>query len=128
MLTRTEANGLTSLIAMAQMTGQLQTERASELIDIVVREATAPVDPNLAEIARLQKRVHEIEHPDRLTASEAVYGLLAWLTCRERALTVSAKHEAGQVVKLAEAFIAANNLGSVRPDYAKHLTHPKEPA
>lgn len=79
-----------------------------------------------ARIDEHRRVAHALGGADRLTAAEAVYGLLAWLTCRERVLTVSAKHEAGQVVKLAEMFIETNKLGSVRPDYAKHLTHPKE--
>lgn len=109
MLSRTEANGLTSLIAMAQVSGQLPTERASELIDIVVREATpvcpptpahrltdaeldrlasegvhhtaaaseiresrlaAAVHPNLAEIARLQKRAADLENAIAVSCAE----------------------------------------------------------
>ncbi|MCK5609198.1 hypothetical protein KAR91_45410 [Candidatus Pacearchaeota archaeon] len=60
-----------------------------------------------------------------LSGSEAVYGLLAWLTCRDEAVTFSAKHNANIAAELAKQFCEENNLPDPKDDYHARLIHPK---
>ncbi len=62
---------------------------------------------------------------DLLSASEAVYGLLGWLTCRDEPVTFSAKHNACIAADLAAKFCKANNLSEPKGDWSTHLIHPK---
>lgn len=62
---------------------------------------------------------------DTLSGSEAVYGLLAWLTCRDKAVTFSAKHNANIAAELAKQFCEENNLADPRDDYHTRLIHPE---
>lgn len=62
---------------------------------------------------------------DPLNGSEAVYGLLAWLTCRDEVVTFSAKHNAAIAAELADQFCKENNLANPRDDYHTRLIHPK---
>lgn len=62
----------------------------------------------------------------KLTAAEALYGFMGWLTCRETPVTFSANHEASTAAELVAEFCKVNNLGDVsREDWHKFLTHPK---
>ncbi len=63
---------------------------------------------------------------DKLTASEAVYGVLAHLSTRVVPITVSEKHDAGVLADIARDFCEANNLEDPREDYHKILVHPEE--
>lgn len=62
-----------------------------------------------------------------LSPSEAVYGLMGWLTSRDEAVTMSAHHEASTAAQLADEFCKANGLGDPRIGWEKHLTHPAGP-
>lgn len=63
---------------------------------------------------------------DKLTAAEALYGFMGWLTCREESVTVGANHECSGIPALIERFIKENNLDPVvRDDWYKILRHPK---
>lgn len=55
---------------------------------------------------------------DQMTASEAVYGLLAWLTTRDEAVTLSAKHDSAVAADLAAKFCEANDLPDPREHWA----------
>ena len=62
----------------------------------------------------------------KLTAAEALYGFMGWLTCREAPVTLSANHDAAIAAELVAEFCKVNNLGDVsREDWHKFLTHPK---
>lgn len=61
---------------------------------------------------------------DVLSASEAVYGLLAWLTCRDKPVTFSASHNAAIAAELADEFCKANDLPDPRENYHIRLKHP----
>ena len=61
---------------------------------------------------------------DLLSASEAVYGLLAWLTCRDTPVTFSATHDAAIAAELANEFCKVNCLPDPRADYHTRLIHP----
>lgn len=62
----------------------------------------------------------------RLSASEAVFGVLAALTCRTEAMTFGRTHHAGPAAEFAEAFCKANGLDKPRETWAENLTHPPE--
>ena len=61
----------------------------------------------------------------KLSASEAVYGFAAYLTCRDSPITASAKHDAAPMADLVAAFIQSNKLDDPRDNFADNLTHPK---
>lgn len=61
-----------------------------------------------------------------LTASEALYGFMGWLTSRKEVVTFSGSHEASTADKLVGRFCAANNLPSPRDDWLKELVRPRE--
>jgi len=63
---------------------------------------------------------------EKLSPSEAVYGILAFLSTRSKPITVSAKHDASILADIANDFCKANNLADPREDYHKILIHPKE--
>lgn len=59
-----------------------------------------------------------------LKGSEAVYGLLSWLTVRNEVVIFSAKHDAAIAANLAKEFCEANNLPDPRDGWQNNLTHP----
>jgi hypothetical protein len=61
---------------------------------------------------------------NELTASEAVYGLLGWLTSRNERVVLSGRDDASIAVDLAKSFCEANNLGEPREGWHHLLTHP----
>lgn len=70
--------------------------------------------------------MEQIMDDHKLTAAEALYGFMGWLTCREQAVTFGAHHEASTAAELVAEFCKANGLGDVsREDWHKFLTHPK---
>lgn len=60
-----------------------------------------------------------------LKGSEAVYGLLSWLTCRDKVVTLSAKHDAAVAAEVAKEFCEVNKLPEPRSGWTNNLTHPK---
>lgn len=65
-----------------------------------------------------------MEH--KLTATEALYGFVGWLTSRDEPVTFSAVHGATEAADLVAKFICENELADVsREDWYKFLNHPK---
>ncbi len=62
---------------------------------------------------------------DEMTASEAVYGFVAWLTTRDTAETFSAEHDAAPAADLVAEFCKTNGLAEPRDDWTDRLTHPR---
>ena len=62
---------------------------------------------------------------DTLTASEAVYGVAAWLTTRETVTTFGSKHDCAIIADLVNTFCKVNKLSEPRDDWTENLTHPK---
>lgn len=62
---------------------------------------------------------------DNLTASEAVFGILAWLTSRKEKTVLSATDLATPAADAAAEFIKANNLSEPRDGWEQNLVHPK---
>lgn len=63
---------------------------------------------------------------ERVTASEAVYGFSAWLTTREKAITIGALHESTTLIELAKKWIDENNLPEVTLNYPDNIKHPQD--
>lgn len=60
-----------------------------------------------------------------ITAADAVYGLLAWLSGRDEVVTLSARHGAAIAADLAKAFCEENGLQQFSQDYPDNLKYPK---
>ena len=71
----------------------------------------------------MSKDLHGVG-PDKLTASEAVYGLLGWLTTLSEPITFSATHEAGPAADIAKQFCEVNGLTQPRAGWELNLIHP----
>lgn len=61
---------------------------------------------------------------DKLTASEAVYGFVAWLTTRTERTVMSASDDAALPCDLVSTFCDENDLSDPRQDWAENLVHP----
>lgn len=60
----------------------------------------------------------------KLSASEAVYGVLGWLSSRVTVTTLSYRHDSGVAAVIADEFCKANNLAPPHGEWSKYLTHP----
>jgi hypothetical protein len=62
---------------------------------------------------------------ERITASEALFGFGAWLTCREEASTFGANHDASPMVALLREWVEENRLPDPREGvYPGNITQP----
>ena len=62
--------------------------------------------------------------PTRLSSSEAVYGVLGWLSSRNIETKFGATENAAPAAGLAKVFCEENDLGEPRPDFFKWLKKP----
>ena len=61
-----------------------------------------------------------------ISASEAVFGFAAWLTCLEHPVILGAKHDAAIAAELAELWCQTNTLSPPRDGvYPQNITQPK---
>ena len=60
-----------------------------------------------------------------LSAAEALYGFVAWLTSLDQPVTFSGHHEAGIGAELVSEFCKANGLPEPRTDWTKALKTPE---
>lgn len=56
-----------------------------------------------------------------LSPSEAVFAFAAWLTCRDKEITIGATHDASPVVELVSAFCSSQGLVFPRNNYHKAI-------
>ena len=63
---------------------------------------------------------------EKLSASEAVYGFAAWLTCRKEKTVMSNRNVCGDIAILVDKFIKANQLRKPRNHWGRYLHAPKE--
>ena len=64
---------------------------------------------------------------DEITAAEALYGFMGWLTSRETVTPeLSAKHNAAIAAELVDKFCKANELRDPRDGWEKTLKHPAD--
>ena len=63
---------------------------------------------------------------DSLSASEALYGFMGWLTTRQDVMSVGASYECAPAADAVKEFCDANNLAEPRDRWEKNLVHPEE--
>jgi len=61
-----------------------------------------------------------------LTASEALYGFIAWLTCRDEQTVMSAQDDSAPVADLVERFCKENSLAEPRDGWENNIVIPAE--
>ncbi len=61
---------------------------------------------------------------DELTASEALYGFVGWLTTRKEKTIMSSSHDCSVLVELITQFCDENSLSEPRERWEKNLIHP----
>ena len=72
-------------------------------------------------MAKANVRVND----DSLIASEALYGLMGWLTSRSERTILSSSDDAGIAVELVAEFCEANHLAEPREGWHNNLVHPE---
>lgn len=61
---------------------------------------------------------------DKLSASEALFGFMGWLTSLETPVTFSGHHEASIGAQLVDEYCKANNLAEPREGWHLNLVQP----
>jgi len=61
---------------------------------------------------------------DELSASEALFGFVGWLTARDKQVVFSGRDHAAPAVELVAEFCKANGLAEPREDWTTRLTMP----
>jgi len=64
---------------------------------------------------------------EEISASEALFGFMGWLTSRQPPVTFSSTHGASIAVELIEEWSTANALAAPRDDFHLHIEHPASP-
>ncbi len=59
-----------------------------------------------------------------LSASEALYGFVGWLTTRDEVTQMSTQHDCAGIADLVGKFCEANGLPEPAGDWHHRLTHP----
>ena len=98
---------------------------------IVQIEWDTPVEPEWLNADNVAIALHSyckntkfrVEHV-AMSASEAVYGFVAWLTTRSERIVMSSKDDAGVACDLIVEFCKTNHLARPRPRWADTLIHP----
>lgn len=62
---------------------------------------------------------------NQLSASEALYGFIGWLTTRKASITLSETHNAVEAADLVKKFCSVNQLEDPRDNWPSRLIHPK---
>jgi hypothetical protein len=62
---------------------------------------------------------------DSLTASEALYGFVGWITTRQQVVTAGGSEDCAPWVDLIQEFIVENDLSQPRADWPIGLRMPK---
>jgi hypothetical protein len=84
-----------------------------------------PVDNIRQVIEHLDSQIKSQPYTlDVLSASEALFGFMGWLTTRDAEVTFSEHHDAGVAVDLVSEFCKVNNLKDPSSGWDKNLTHP----
>ena len=58
---------------------------------------------------------------DKISASEALYGFMGWLTTRDEVLSVGSHHLCGPVADVIKKFCDANSLEAPRDEWQHHF-------
>lgn len=101
----------------ARMIPQALAEKCRATFRLAIKAAMADAAANDAAPVAAQAQP--------ITPADAVYGLLAWLSGRDEAVTLSARHGAAIAADLAKAFCEANGLQAFSADYPDNLKYPE---
>ena len=61
-----------------------------------------------------------------LTASEALFGFVGWLTTRDEKTVISSTDDCAPIVELIKQFYDANDLDDPRDGWENNLIHPND--
>jgi hypothetical protein len=61
---------------------------------------------------------------EEMNASEAVYGFVAWLSCRKEKTVISSTDNCAPLAELIKQFCETNELTEPRENLQERLTHP----
>ena len=61
---------------------------------------------------------------EEMNASEAVYGFVAWLSCRKEKTVISSTDNCAPLAELIKQFCETNELTEPRENWQERLTHP----
>jgi hypothetical protein len=61
---------------------------------------------------------------NEMTASEAIYGFCAWLTCQEVKTIMSSKHDCAVIADRIKEFCETNKLTEPKDKWTENLKHP----
>jgi len=75
-------------------------------------------------IKKNKKNFQNSTKPNELSASEALFGFVGWLTTRDEAVTFSSKHDSNPAAKLIKEFCERNKLTKPRDHWEKDLVGP----
>ena len=64
----------------------------------------------------------------QLSASEALFGFVGWLTSRDEPVTASSEHDAAVWADLVGEYVKSNGLSEPRPEWHLLLTQPVDDA
>lgn len=97
----------------------------AKMSTVEIDGTTYKVAPEVAELLQAVSEERD-ELTSAMTASEAVYGFAAWLTCRQEAITLGAAHDAAPAADLVQRWCATNNLPPPRDEvYPGNITQPE---
>ncbi len=100
----------------------------SEMFDGVDEDGIYPTGRFMDRIEALLESMMAAPEVMHLSGSEALFGFAAWLTCRDEAVTASAKHDAAIWAELVGEFCKTNHLHEPREQWETLLTHPVKKA
>lgn len=73
------------------------------------------------------RRLVETPSAEHMTASEALFGFMGWLTSLPYPVVFSASHDAAKAVELIAEWSKVNNLSPPADDFHKRIVHPAAP-
>jgi len=72
-----------------------------------------------------KKEVKEESAEWTLSASEALYGFIGWLTSMENPIVFSSRHSAATPAELVDEFLKENKIEEPREGWNNHFTFPR---
>lgn len=90
------------------------------------QELGKAIDDKIEAVGAQMRQFRDGGMPIELSASEALYGFMGWLTARTNPVTLGAKHDAAIAADLVNEFCITNQLREPATDFHKRLKHPEE--
>jgi len=64
--------------------------------------------------------------PQTLSASEALWGFVGWITAADKKLVASCKHDAATWARLVDEFARVNRLPNPEPGWPSRVKYPRQ--